>query len=167
MTLDQVVSVILEPALAHLPLAMDTPRARCMLLAIGLQESSFLHRWQVLNGGGKGPARSFWQFERGGGVKGVMEHPSTAGLIHRICAERDVPFNSLSVWTRMETDDILGAIMARLLLWTDPKPLPALNDPKSSWLYYLRNWRPGKPHPGAWPANHEAARAAVNASATG
>jgi hypothetical protein len=166
-TLDQVILEILNPALGHLPLAMDTPRARCMLLAIGLQESRFLYRWQVLNGGGKGPARSFWQFERRGGVAGVLRHPATTGLIHRICAERDVPFNELSVWTRMETDDILGAVMARLLLWTDPKPLPVLGDEFGAWAYYLRNWRPGKPHAGTWPANHEAARAAVNKSATG
>ena len=37
--------------------------ADVLLLAIGLQESRFEHRQQI-----GGPARSFWQFERGGGV---------------------------------------------------------------------------------------------------
>lgn len=172
MDLDEVNAKILGPALACLPLAMDSPRARCMLLAIGLQESGFIYRAQVLNNGGKGPARSFWQFEQGGGVKGVLNHSAVSGLAHRVCAERDVPFNTLSAWTRMETDDVLAACMARLLLYTDPRPLPGLNDDidslkpeeSASWLYYARNWRPGKPHPDKWPGNWARAVAALGGS---
>lgn len=55
---------ILDPALKLLP-SMDSVRARMMLLAIGLQESRFEHRRQL----GNGPARGFWQFESGGGVR--------------------------------------------------------------------------------------------------
>ena len=71
MTLEQVMRDAVRPALALLPAAMNTPQARCMLLAIGLQESRFVHRRQI-----GGPARGFWQFERGtrtsrGGVWGV------------------------------------------------------------------------------------------------
>ena len=70
MTLEQVMRDAVRPALALLPAAMNTPQARCMLLAIGLQESRFVHRRQI-----GGPARGFWQFERGtrtsrGGVWG-------------------------------------------------------------------------------------------------
>ncbi len=36
-------------------------------------------------------------------------------------------------------------VFARLLLWTDAKPLPAIGDEQGAWDYYLRNWRPGKP----------------------
>lgn len=169
MELDQVLARIVGPALACLPLSMDTPKARLMMLAIGLQESEFATRVQIVNGGGKGPARSFWQMERGGGVVGVMNHASSTGFAHRICAERDVPFNALSIWTRMETDDILGAVFARLLLYTDPRALPEINDPidprapmnSASWKYYQRNWRPGKPHPQKWPLNHALAREAI------
>jgi hypothetical protein len=48
-----------------------------------------------------------------------------------------------------------------LLLLTDPKKLPELDDPKTAWDYYQRLWRPGKPRPEAWPAFHAAAVAEV------
>ena len=54
MTLEQVMRDAVRPALALLPAAMNTPQARCMLLAIGLQESRFVHRRQI-----GGPARGF------------------------------------------------------------------------------------------------------------
>jgi hypothetical protein len=162
MTLDQVISQILNPGLAQLPLAMDSPKARLMLLTIGLQESKFQARAQVLNGGGKGPARGFWQFERGGGVKGVMGHEATTGHAHRLCAERGVPWDAAAIWAKLETDDLLACGFARLLLYADPKPLPAIDDANAAWeLYAERAWRPGKPRPETWPGNHAAARKAL------
>jgi len=162
MNLDQVITQILNPGLAQLPLSMDTPKARLMLLAIGLQESKFLHRAQVLNGGGKGPARGFWQFERGGGVKGVMTHHTTTGHAHRLCAERGVSWDSTAIWAKLETDDLLACGFARLLLFSDPKPLPAVTDVDGSWeLYAKRTWRPGKPHRDTWDGYHIQARKAL------
>ena len=162
MNLDQVISEILNPGLAQLPLAMDSPKARVMLLTIGLQESKFVHRAQVLNSGGKGPARGFWQFERGGGVKGVMTHHTTTGHAHRLCAERGVDWDAAAIWAKLETDDLLACGFARLLLYSDPKPLPAIDDANAAWeLYAERTWRPGKPHRGTWNAYHDKARAAL------
>lgn len=162
MNLDQVISEILNPGLAQLPLAMDSPKARVMLLAIGQQESKFEHRYQVLNGGGKGPARGFWQFERGGGVNGVMNHHATTGHAFRLCQERGVPWDTSSIWAKLETDDLLACGFARLLLYSDPKPLPAIDDVNAAWdLYAERTWRPGKPHRGTWNGYHDKARAAL------
>lgn len=159
MNLDEVLARIVGPALACLPISMDSPKARLMLLAIGLQESRFLHRYQVLNDPTlKGPARGFWQFEQGGGVKGVMTHAQTTGHAHRICAERDVPFQRQSVWIRLETDDILAAVFARLLLYSDPRALPEPHDAEGAWKLYERTWRPGKPHPETWGRFHLKAR---------
>jgi hypothetical protein len=45
-----------------------------------------------------------------------------------------------------------------LLLWTDPQPMPTSQD--AGWQCYLRNWRPGKPHPDQWPRNWASAEAA-------
>lgn len=159
MNLNEVITQILNPGLARLPLSMDSPKARVMLLSIGLQESEFEHRYQVLNGGGKGPARGFWQFERGGGVKGVMGHPSTTGHAHRLCEERGVDWDAATIWAKLESDDILACGFARLLLYSDPKPLP--NDAAGGWDLYARVWRPGKPHPEKWPANYTAALRAM------
>lgn len=140
----------IDEAMAILPAQMDSPRARVMLRVSGLQESRFTHRAQVIDGGGKGPARGFWQFERGGGVKGVLTHPSTSRHAQSICLARGVPADPRSVWLALETDDVLAAAFARLLLWSDPKSLPELGDVDGAWECYLRNWRPGKPHLKTW-----------------
>ena len=104
MTLEQVMRDAIRPALALLPAAMDTPQARCMLLAIGLQESRFVHRRQI-----GGPARGFWQFEQGGGVRGVLAHPASAALARQVCQVRGVPPTAPSVYSRLELDDVLAA----------------------------------------------------------
>lgn len=141
------------PALALMQPRFYTPNAVHMLLAIGLQESGLCERCQIIDGGGKGPARGLWQFERGGGVVGVLTHPLTRTHAWDVCRERGVNAVSQDVWAALETDDVLAATFARLLLWTDPRPLPTPNDTEAGWAYYERNWRPGKPHPERWPAN--------------
>ena len=144
-------------ALAQLPPAMDSQRARVQLAAIGLQESRLEFRAQILTGGGVGPARGLWQFERGGGTGGVMRHHASAAHARRICEWRGVPFEPRAVWQRFETDDVLAAAFARLLLWTDPYPLSAIGETAAAWDLYTRTWRPGKPHPRTWPAFYAAA----------
>ena len=110
-----------------------------MLLAIGLQESRFEHRRQMSNG----PARSFWQMERGGGVHGVLTHRASAACAKVICAHQGVEPADQAVWEAIEHDDVLAACLARLLLYTDPARLPALGDEAGAWDLYLRTWRPG------------------------
>ena len=144
-----------------LPPAMDTKEARVLMYAIGLQESRFTHRAQVIDGGGKGPARGYWQFERGGGVTGVLRHPASRFWANSVCNARNIPAQPLNVWLALETDDVLAAALARLLLFTDPARLPAVGEQSESWTYYLRNWRPGKPHPRTWPECYETALKAV------
>lgn len=140
----------LAEAYSLLPARMRSPRATLMLLAIGLQESRFLHRRQV-----GGPARGYLQFERYGGVAGVLRHPVTK--IHAIilCAARGVLAGPQQVYDAIEHDDVLAAGLARLLLYSDRAPLPALGDEAGAWAYYLRNWRPGKPHPQTWPEMYQ------------
>ena len=141
----------IDCAMAILPPSMDTSAARVLLRAIALQESRMVHRFQVIPGGGKGPARGLWQFERGGGVKGVLTHPASKRLAQSVCLARGIDADPRTVWANLEIDDVLAAAFARLLLFTDPNPLPAIGDVSDSWEYYLRNWRPGKPHFQSWP----------------
>ena len=150
MTLDQITKASINPALALLPAGMDTLQARVMLLAIGLQESRFEHRYQVVQGkpGVKGPARGFWQFELGtaasrGGVWGIFLHDASNGLLKKIAVQRGVALSPTNIWQVIETDDVLAAVVARLLLWTDPLKLPKLGDAEGAWQLYLRTWRPG------------------------
>lgn len=160
MTIDTKILDSLDAGLALLPHAMSSREARAMLYAIGLQESRFTHRFQVVQGrpGAKGPARGFWQFERFGGCKGVVNHPASRYWMHRVCATQGVDFTATAIWHAIETNDMLAAAAARLLLFTDPKKLPALDDAAGAWNLYIRTWRPGKPHRQTWDAFHQQAR---------
>lgn len=147
MDLTALLQKTIVPALGLLPDRMDTPAARILLLAIGLQESRFLHRRQV-----GGPARGLWQFERGGGVRGVLTHSASRDHAYRICHGRGVEPTAATVYAALEFDDELAAVFARLLMWTDAWRLPVAGDVKGGWDFYVRTWRPGKPHPQTWPA---------------
>jgi len=153
-TLDEIMRTAVEPALAFLPPKMTSDEARVMMLAIGLHESLFEHRRQM----GNGPARGYWQFEQGGGVKGVMTHPATRDFARAICAERKVMFNTADVWAALEFDDVLAAVFARLNLWWAPGALPKVDETDKAYKLYLFTWRPGKVHPELWPARHKVAR---------
>lgn len=148
---------VIGPGLALLPSGMDTPEARVMLLAIGLQESRMVHRRQI-----GGPARGLWQFERGGGVVGVLTHAASKHLAVRVCHERGVEPTSAKVYPALAVDDLLATAFARLLLFTDPRPMPRPEaGPEPAWAYYIRNWRPGKPHRHTWDDFHAQAVASV------
>lgn len=157
--LANIVETAIKPALAMLPKNMDSPKARVMLLAIGLQESRFEYRRQL----GNGPARGFWQFECGtrasrGGVWGVYLHNASTEQLRLLCRERDCSFDPRSIWSQIERDDVLAAGLARLLLWTDRGPLPEIGDEAGAWdMYAVRCWRPGKPHPQTWPTCYQQA----------
>lgn len=137
--LSDVVEKALKPALALLPASMRSPEAVVMLLAIGLQESAFKRRRQI-----RGPARGFWQFEYGGGFKGVFSHRASKRYAEQLASERGAKTDNLRhAFDQLEHDDVFAAGIARLLLWTDPRALPALNRLDDAFEYYLRNWRPG------------------------
>ncbi|TGP43484.1 hypothetical protein EN871_16900 [bacterium M00.F.Ca.ET.228.01.1.1] len=162
MVLNDVIERAVAPALAILPTEMDTPEARVMLLAIGLQESRFSARQQL----GGGPARGFWQCEQGsaktrGGVWGFYLHPASRYWISVLCRARGVAFDPVAIYGALDKDDVLAAGVARLGLFTDPKPLPSIDDVNGSWALYQRVWRPGKPKPDTWPALHAQAVAAL------
>jgi hypothetical protein len=130
---------------ALLPRVMDSPQARALLLAIGLQESKFVHRTQI-----GGPARGFWQFERSGGVVGVLAHPASTAYAARVCADLRYRAEPDGVYLAMAHNDTLACAFARLLLWTDPKALSGSDNHEGGWAIYMRTWRPGKPHPSTW-----------------
>ncbi|QEA10912.1 hypothetical protein [Bordetella phage vB_BbrS_PHB09] len=161
--LQKITEGAIGPALALLPTTMDTAEARVMLLAICLQESAGVHRFQVVRGrpGVRGPARGLWQFEKGtrasrGGVWGVYLHHASRKPLEALCAARSVRFDPDAIYGALEYDDALAAGVARLLLWTDPKALPAVGDVEAAWALYLRTWRPG-----AYTRGTEAQRAAL------
>ena len=156
--LKMIIRTAINPALSLLPPKMDTPAARVLVVSNGLQESRFLHRRQI-----GGPALGFWQFERGGGVRGVLTHPASREHAYGICSARGVEPVAVAVYAALEFDDVLAAAFARLLMWTDGWRLPAVGDVQGGWNLYMRTWRPGKPHPQTWPALYAQAMAALEA----
>lgn len=152
MDLVDVVEDVLNPMFQGLPTKYTSDKAKVMLLAIGLQESRFIYRKQV-----DGPAKGFWQFESGGGVRGVMTHPSTKVLCEEVCNRHNIPFYVKNVYDALEHDDVLAATLARLLLWSDYRTIPAIGNADMAWECYLRNWRPGRPHRHTWNRFYEQA----------
>lgn len=134
MSLDQDI----RAGLALLPATMSTRNARLMLHAINRQENPKRLEQQV-----GGPARGDYQFERGGGVKGVLAHKSSSARASEVCLALDVNPDAESIYQAIGTQPVLAAALARLLLWTDPKPLPKAGDEQGAWELYLRVWRPG------------------------
>jgi hypothetical protein len=146
---------VLPAALALLPPRMDSPAARALLLAIGLQESEFLERRQLLNDGRIGRGRGFWQFELGGAITGVLSHPSTRAHVRRVLEELryDDP-SPEACYAAVEHNDVLAAAFARLNLWWLPGRLPRIDEANRAWVDYLEAWRPGKPREATWDANY-------------
>jgi hypothetical protein len=156
---------LIQPVVARLSAKYGIgggPSAEAMLIAIGLQESDFATRDQETNGPPVlGPATGFWQFERGGGVRGVMRHPASREIARTEALSQGVLFDENAIWTvfsRTEGDE-LACIFARLLLLTDPQKLPAPSAAaeEEAWNYYNRNWRPGKPSRHRWGSRWSAA----------
>jgi hypothetical protein len=141
----------------YLPAAIDTVGARLMMLAAQKQEDPEERRYQVVKRTAataqenivgprtaKGPARGLWQFEKGGGVAGVMHFGGKVGAYALdVCDAMNIPFQREVIWSTLESNDVLAACFARLLLLSDPKKLPLVDDPFGAFELYLRTWRPG------------------------
>ena len=123
---------------------MGTDPAKVMLLAIALQESGLEHRRQIDSTGKPMAtlARGWYQFEAGGGVAGVCSHAASKDPAAAACAKLLVPFNQADIHESLAWHDQLATVFARLLLFTDPAPLPAIGDQQGALDYYLYNWRP-------------------------
>ena len=144
----------LSPALRLLPASMTSREACAMCIAIALQESRLKHRRQI-----GGPARSYFQFEQGGGVRGVLTHPASKPRIMEVlmALDYDVNADATACYIAIEHNDILAAAFARLLLYTLPDPLPAREQPDIGYSQYLQTWRPGRPHESTWRDCYEQA----------
>jgi hypothetical protein len=153
--IELVARYILPAAYSVLPPKMNSPEASALILAIGLQESQFMARRQLPRrpGGPPGPAKGLWQFERGGGVAGVMKHAKTKGPLLAALTElryAEAMGHSLDLYNIIEHNDVVACVFARLNLWWLPAKLPGQHDPDGAWKQYLQAWKPGKPHHRTW-----------------
>jgi|SRR6185437_13601673 len=150
MTPDAFYASVITPGAALVPTSMNTLASRVLLFAIAGQESAWSSRVQIPGG----QARGYWQCERGGAVKAVLGDSGTGPIARRFCAEHDIPSDLGTVWEAIAWHDGLAYLIARLALWQQPAPLPALENCDGAWTYYLDTWRPGAPRPHSWPGIH-------------
>lgn len=124
--------------LALLPAKMDSLSASILLYATSRQENPQRLPKQV-----GGPAVGDYQFEKGGGIKGVLSHSASRAYAETVCQARGIVAQADAVYTALQRDPVLAAAFARLLYYTDPQPLPLAGDEAAAWALYLRTWRPG------------------------
>ena len=139
---------ILRPAATNVAVQFPTLggfKAEYFLLAVAGQESAWSDRIQQPNG----PARSFWQIEQAGMLRGVLTGQYDP-ILERVCGHYAIPFDEDAIFEALAWHDPLAYAVARLGLFMDPHALPALNDEAGSWDVYLRVWRPGKPSRYRW-----------------
>jgi len=141
---------VVEPGLALLPGYMVSDRARVALMAIPGQESNWAARIQAADG----PAHGYYQCEPVA-VAEVTNNAQTAGVFNSVLSTLDLV--GMSPYTAIQYNDPLACVVARLLLWADPAPLPSVGDAEGCWQYYLRNWKPGKPDETRWGASYATA----------
>lgn len=130
-----------------LPPPMCTRPAKAMIHAIATQESRLAHRRQL-----GGPARGFWMFEHGGGVRGVLTHPASRSHIRSVLDALCYDYAPETSYHAIEHNDVLACAYARLLLWTLPEALPGEGEADEGWNQYMAAWRAGKPHRETWNA---------------
>lgn len=162
MTPEKLLNTAILPALTELS-ALGVPPSRSairQILAIALQESGLRYRRQVVSDGVEnGPAASFWQFEKGGGCRGVLTHKAVSEKMRHVCDMFRVQPTEGGLWEAMRYQDIVAACAARLLLYTLPNRLPETAD--EGWAQYMAAWRPGKSKPNTWKQNWDIADSLV------
>lgn len=170
MTPELLLKTAIIPALGMLDSKLDTPAARAMLIAIALQESGIKARRQILEAGKPwwasrpGAANGFWQFERDGGVRGVLRHPGASAIVLPVLAELLYPPDPYAVHEALIHNDVLACVLARALLYSVPDALPGPDEHGNGWAQYLSAWRPGKAHKESWARNYEIAWEVVGAA---
>lgn len=156
-----------------LPARFGSTAALHLLTAITGQEADLRYRWQIVDWNHPermGPARGLWHFELGtrvsrGGVWGVYLHPVSAPWLRTICKRAGVPFEPRAIWQHLPDSDAFACAVARLLLLTDPQPLPNIGEMWAGYNYYDRNWRPGDKRPEDWPRNYARASRIISQGA--
>jgi hypothetical protein len=139
--------LVVEPVLFWLGPPYGSLEAEIMLLAIAGQESGCGTRCQAAGG----PARSVWQIEPATAAAVLGRWPAGRSALAELLlwpawTDRDALAQGLQ-WSELG-----AAVIARGILWLEPRPLPALGDLAAAWAYYAEHtWRPGRPCPGTWP----------------
>jgi hypothetical protein len=147
-----------EPGLSLLPGYMVSDTARVLLMAIAGQESN----WEARAQSNDGPALGYWQFQ----IEAVNQVISAQfPLASAVLTTLNVKV--VEAHAALQYNDPLACAFARLLLWDDPAPLPAIGSELALWTYYLRVWKPGKPDITRWSGAYAAAISTLGITSQG
>jgi hypothetical protein len=149
----------LVPAMALLPPSLDSYDARRFLLAVAVQETDLVNRLQIGDDGRPitGHGRGWFQFERSG-IASLLSHEALT-FLPKLLKPLGYPPSLDVLHEAVAHNDVLACLLARLLLFTDPHPVP--DDKETGWETYLRLWRPGHPRPEKWPSSWGRADGAI------
>jgi len=128
-----------------------------MLVAIAMQESALITRKQV-----GGSAISPYQFEKIG-IDNVFTHAETGRLVTGAAKELAIPVDE-NFYDAVKWNDAIATVIARLILWLDPAPLPALGKEVDARAYYERTWRPGIKSSIRWTTSYGTAVACIRST---
>lgn len=156
----QFYSQIVVRGSAQLP-AMDTAKARLMLLAISGTESEWTFRVQKP----VAYAHGFWQFEKRGATLEVLTNDRVSGMAATLCAQNNVTGGLDEVFDAIIDHDFLACGFARLALWLNPNPLPELGQEAAAFRYYVNTWHPGKPDAARFARYYALSMSTVRSSA--
>ena len=155
MTPEYALSLVIRPVLSWMGSRYSSVDAERMMLAIGIQESGFQHRRQIVGIAEYGPARGWWQFERPGVAEALSDDR------HDLVMRLGLPTDPDQLHSILQWSEVGATVCARLLLWGYPDPLPGPSYPDEGWRQYTARWRPGKPAPQRWGSAWERACKAV------
>jgi len=127
----------------------QSKQADVLLAAIKYQESDGIHTHQR-----GGSARGLWQFEKITIKELFRVYPD---LMNKLCDHYLISNNVEAVYQDLLINNKLAIALARLLLYKDPLPLPEIGDIEEAWIYYIRNWKPGRPNKQRWSKSYSQA----------
>lgn len=139
----------IDAGLALLPEPLRTLDAKVQLYATSIQENPTRAPRQLIKKDGKlqpiGPAAGDYQFEKTGGIRGLINFKSTRvqAMLAGVCKARNVATTVDALFEAIQVDPVLAAALARLLYFTDSGALPRAGAEQYAWEVYLRTWRPG------------------------
>jgi len=160
MTAAEFYKLVLVPDLSWfhqiVPSILETEQERVMLTAIPGQESN----WENVQQANGGIARGFYQQQQNN-LDDILNNRATDAKTIIVCARLGIQPTAAAVYAALLGATKLQVAFARLNLWCDPEPLPAVGDESAAWDTYIRCWRPGAPSRARWAEVYPQALAAI------
>lgn len=139
---------ILTPAAefaATLDPRLDSPATRLQMLATAGYESGWQFRAQYP----VAIALGFWMDQQNA-VQLLLDNPMSGGFLREGAPLLCIGDTAAEIHAASQYNDAIAYLIARLLAWCDPHPVPAIGDEEGCWQAYLRAQNPGAVSRARW-----------------